>query len=172
MELHEVTIAGKTFQLRAPYAEGHVLTAGEAQQLNQTRRENVRNNTAKLVKDWTGSDEDLAVKVDEYDAGYTMELREPGEARVASDPITTEAKLLARLAIKGALEKAGQKADAKAISAAVDALLAHPEKGPAFRKVAEDRVAERKRLAESAMASIDLSGIGAPAAVPTEAQGA
>jgi hypothetical protein len=109
------------------------------------------NNTAKLVKDWTGSDEDLAVKVDEYDSAYTMELREAGEARTPSDPITTEAKLLAKLAIKGALEKAGQKADAKAINAAVDGLLAHPEKGP-WR--AEERLAERKRL-RAAMASID-----------------
>lgn len=172
MNLHEVTIAGKTFQLRAPFEAGHVLTEGEAQQLNQTRRENVRNNMASTVKGWTGSDEELAAKVDEYDAAYTMEVRVAGEARTPSDPVTTEAKLLARLAIKGALEKSGQKADAKAISAAVDALLAHPEKGPQFRQVAEERVNERKRLAEQAMASIDISGIGVAETAPAEAQGA
>lgn len=171
MEMQEVTIAGKTFNLRSPFEAGHVLTEGEAQQLNQTRRENVRNNMAKTVKEWEGSFEDLVAKVEAYDAEYTMEVRAAGEARTPSDPVTTEAKALARLAIKGALEKANQKADAKAINAAIDQLLAHPEKGPKFRQVAEERVAERKRLAEQAMEQIDLSTVAAPTTAPAEAQG-
>lgn len=161
MEMSEVTIAGKKFPLRNPYVAGHQLTEGEASALNQLRHENVRNNSAKLVKEWTGDADELAMKVDDYDAEYAFNVRQAGEGREPSDPITTEAKALARLAIKGALEKAGQKADAKAIAAAVTALLAS-EKGPAFRKVAEDRVNERKRLAEQAMGQIDLSTITAP----------
>lgn len=163
-EMSEVTIAGKKFLLRNPFEAGHILTEGEASALNQLRHENVRNNSAKLVKDWTGDPDELAVKIDDYDAEYQFNVRVAGEGREPSDPITTEAKALARLAIKGALEKAGQKADAKQIAAAVTALLADEVKGPQFRKVAEDRVAERKRLAEQAMGSIDLSSITAPPA--------
>lgn len=162
MNVSEVTIAGKQFPLRNPYNAGHVLSEGEASALNQLRHENVRNNSAKMVKDWTGDSDELSLKVDEYDAEYAFNVRVAGEAREPTDPITTEAKALAKLAIKGALEKANQKADAKQISAAVIALLADPVKGAQFRKVAEDRVAERKRLAEQAMGSIDISSITAP----------
>jgi hypothetical protein len=163
MDTSAVTIAGKQFSLRNPYVAGHSLTEGEASALNQLRHENVRNNSAKLVKEWTGDPTELELKVDEYDAEYIFKIREAGEPREASDPITTEAKALARLAIKGALEKAGQKADAKQIAAAVATLLADPIKGAQFRQVAEQRVNERKALAEQAMGSIDLSSIGAPA---------
>lgn len=161
-ELSAVTIAGKQFSLRNPYEAGHVLTEGEASALNQLRHENVRNNSAKMVKDWTGDADELAIKVDDYDAKYEFNVRQPGEAREAADPITTEARNLAKAAIKAALEKAGQKADAKAISEAANALLAHPEKGPKFRQVAEDRVNERKRLAEQAMNLVDLGSITTP----------
>lgn len=162
MEMSAVTIAGKQFNLRSPYAAGHSLTEGEASALNQVRHENVRNNSAKLVKDWTGDATELELKVDAYDESYEFNVRQAGEGREPSDPITTEAKALARAAIKGALDKAGQKADAKQIAAAVTALLAS-EKGVKFRQVAEQRVAERKAIAESAMASIDISGIGGSA---------
>jgi hypothetical protein len=40
------TIKGQTFTMLPRYAEGHICTAGEAAALNQTLRENVRNNLA------------------------------------------------------------------------------------------------------------------------------
>lgn len=171
MKMSEVTIAGRKFPLRNPYVAGAVLTEGEASALNQLRHENVRNNSAKLVKDWTGDAYELAIKVDNYDAEYVFKIRETGEPREASDPITTEAKTLAKLAIKGALEKAGtlKNFDAKAINAAVSALLADPVKGPQFRQVAETRVKERQALAEQAMGQIDVSSIGAPATTAGDA---
>ena len=39
------------FELLGPYAEGHRLTAGEAQALNSLRAENIRNAVAKTVHD-------------------------------------------------------------------------------------------------------------------------
>lgn len=164
MELSPVTIAGKQFPLRNPYQAGHTLTEGEASALNQLRHENVRNNSAKMVKEWTGDPTELELKVDEYDAGYQFNVRAAGEPREASDPVTTEARALAKAAIKAALEKAGKKADAKAISEAANALLAHPDKGPQFRRVAEERVNERRALAQKAMELVDLSTVEAPAA--------
>lgn len=162
MELSEITIAGKKFQVRNPYDEGHALTAGEASSLNQLRHENVRNNMAKAVKTWDGTEEGLLQAVDDYDRDYTFSIRAAGEPRVTSDPITTEAKAIAREAIKQKLEASGQKADAKQISAAVEKLLANEVQGPKFRQVAEQRIAERKRLASQAMDDIDISGINTP----------
>lgn len=164
MEMSEITIAGKKFPVRNPYEGGHSLTDGEASALNQLRHENVRNNMAKTVKTWDGTEDGLLAEVDKYDAEYEFNVRREGEARVPSDPISTEAKAIAREAIKQALERAGQKADAKQMSAAIEKLLSDEVQGPKFRQVAEARVAERKRLASEAMQDIDISGISAPAA--------
>lgn len=164
MDLSSVTIAGSKFDLRNPFEAGYTLSQGEANALNQLRHENVRNNCAKLVKDWKGSLDDLAIKVDEYDRDYAFNVREPGEGRAPSDPIGTEAKQMARDAIKAALEAAGQKADRKQIEAAVGKLLEHPEKGAAFRARAEERINERKRVAAEILGNIDVSSISAPAA--------
>lgn len=168
MEMSEITIAGKKFPVRRPYAEGSILTAGEANGLNQTRNENVRNNLTKLVKSWDGTAEGLAEAVDKYDAEYAFGIRAAGEPRVTSDPVTTEAKAIAREAIKQKLEAAGQKADAKQINAAVEKLLANETQGPKFRAVAEQRIAERKRLASQAMEEIDISGINTPEGSTTD----
>lgn len=164
--MDEVTIAGKSFFLRSPFSEGHPLTAGEAQQLNQVRHENVRNNCAKMVKEWTGDAAELNAKVDKYDAEYVFALREASEGRAPSDPITTEARQLARLAIKGALEAQGVKADGKQIAAAIEALLAHPEKGPEFKAEAERRVNDRKTAAAALLGGLNLASLAPPAAPP------
>lgn len=161
-EASAVTIAGKQFPLINPYEAGHILTDGEASALNQLRHENVRNNSAKMVKDWTGSEDELAAKIAEYDAGYQFNVRAAGEGREPADPVGREALSLAKLAIKSALEKAGQKASAEQISAAAKALLEHPEKGPQFRQVAEQRLNEKKELAARAANLVDIASIQPP----------
>lgn len=45
-----VRIQGFDFTVKAPYAEGHVLTAVEASNLNQLLAENIRNNVAGKIK--------------------------------------------------------------------------------------------------------------------------
>ena len=50
MTTKEITIAGQTFAVLQPYAEGHTITEAEAKALNQVRAENVRNNMAGKVK--------------------------------------------------------------------------------------------------------------------------
>ena len=46
----EVTIQGVQVELEDRYSAGAVLTGNEAAALNQLRRENIRNNTAKQVR--------------------------------------------------------------------------------------------------------------------------
>lgn len=164
MNTSSVTIAGKSFPLRNPFEAGMVLTEGQANALNQLRHENVRNNSAKMVKEWTGDEAELFAKVDAYDEVYEFNVRVAGEGREPRDPILAEAKSLAKAAIKAKLDAANQKATAEQINAAVEALLAHPEKGPQFRQVAEQRVAERKKLAAEAANLVNLDDISAPAA--------
>src|SRR4029077_16952210 len=59
-----ITIAGTRFTVPVRYAEGHVLTAGEANALNQTYLENCRNNLSGRAKDGTLTQE----IVDQYAA--------------------------------------------------------------------------------------------------------
>jgi len=164
MQMSEITIAAKQFTVRNPYDEGHALTAGEASAMNQLRHENVRNNCAKLVKDWKGTEEDLLLKVDEYDAAYTFAVRAEGGARAPSDPVTTEARAIARDAIKQQAEKQGLKYDGKQINAAIEILLSNETTAPAFRAAAEQRIAERKKAAEGLLGGLDLAAISAQAA--------
>lgn len=43
------TVAGLSLSCFAPFSEGHVLERNEAETLNQTHRENIRNNTSKEI---------------------------------------------------------------------------------------------------------------------------
>jgi hypothetical protein len=117
-DVREITIAGAVFQVPIKYREGHVLTAGEASALNQTFRENVRNNLA--------SKEGLTQEqVNEYAAKYEF-----GERQAAvRDPIEAMALTIARRKVKA------PKMTAAEITEAAKALLAS-EAGPGLRQAA------------------------------------
>lgn len=156
MLTHEVTIAGKIFPLIAPYEEGHALTAGEAAALNQVRHENVRNNSAKAVKDGKWGDEEVA----KYDAEYVFgERKAGGGPGVSRDPVQTEARGLVKATLKAKLEAAGKalpKGDA--LNAAIAAILAGP-KGQSFIDVATQRVAAKQAAAASLLDEISADDI-------------
>jgi hypothetical protein len=107
----EITIAGKTFTVPAPYTEGHVLTANEASSLNQTFAENLRNNFAKRVKeaDEAGTfDADmLQSQFDDYAAEYEFGVRTAG-AR-SSDPVASEAMSIMKEQVRIAIQRGGKK---------------------------------------------------------------
>ena len=105
--------------IRIPYAEGHVLTAGEAHNLNQTRVENIRNNmTSRLnalakaadvpveelsedvINQWL---EDFAA----YDESYVMTIGNAGGGKTPVDPVEKEAMRLARATITAQLKERG-----------------------------------------------------------------
>jgi hypothetical protein len=108
----QYTIAGKTFNVYQPYAEGHVLTANEAASLNQTFAENIRNNFAAKVKeqDEAGSfDQDTAQsQLNDYMTEYEFGQRRGGGGRV-SDPVEARALEIAKDKVREALKGEGYK---------------------------------------------------------------
>lgn len=157
----DVTIAGQTFSLSNPYEEGHVVSAGEASQLNQVRHENIRNNFAakvkKAVEDGTLNVEGLQAELDSYDSTYQMGVRtrSGGTGRVA-DPVQREARSIAKEVLTLALKGQGKKisdVEAATLKTTIDTLLVkHPE----WVEKARERVESRRAEAEAAAADLDL----------------
>jgi len=122
-----ITIQGLQFEVAQPYAAGHVLTEGEASQLNQVRAENIRNNFAAQIKaaieahrkaNSLPDDAEVAVtdldkdtldeKLAKYDEDYEMGLRGgPSGPRTPVDPVMREAHRIALEKVKVALKKKG-----------------------------------------------------------------
>jgi hypothetical protein len=119
----EIKIQDIVFACPRPYAEGHVLTAGEATALNQTFAENIRNNTAALVKarndlqeradkgeDINGSqirsDEELIDEFEKYARQYEFGIRSVrGVSEGRLNPVEREARKIATQQIKDALRE-------------------------------------------------------------------
>lgn len=99
METKTILIDGEKFEVRQPYAEGHVCSAIEAKQLNQVRAEGVSNNLRSKIKDLLadGKYDEAQVAFAAYDAEYVFSL--PGIARPV-DPVEREALKLAREWVK------------------------------------------------------------------------
>ena len=104
----QIQIAGKSFTVPMPFTEGHVLSAGEASQLNQVFHENIRNNKAKAIKVGGKPDEEFQREIDEYAANYKFGVRTGGGGRT-TDPVMKMARTLARAAIEKAMKAKGKK---------------------------------------------------------------
>jgi hypothetical protein len=122
-----ITIAGTRFTVPVRYAEGHVLTAGEANALNQTYLENCRNNLSGRAKDGTLTQE----IVDQYAASYVFGQRTGGVA--SADPVESMALTIARKRVKSGGMSAAQ------ITKAARELLAS-DRGASIRKAARAMV--------------------------------
>ena len=122
-----ITIAGSQFTVPLRYAEGHVLTAGEANALNQTYLENCRNNLSGRAKDGTLTQE----IVDQYAASYAFGQRTGGFA--SADPVESMALTIARKRVKSRGMSAAQ------VTHAAHGLLAG-ERGASIRKAAQAMV--------------------------------
>lgn len=155
-------IAGQSFEISAPYAEGHVLSAAEARVLNQVRSENIGNNMREVVKTaidkGEGSEEftTLASKIAEYDTSYSFSMPGQSSPRVSRDPVEREALAIARDYVKAKLAEKGRKI--KDIPDGMTAedweakLQENYEKVAASTNViaeAKKRVAAKKRATES-----------------------
>ena len=119
-----ITIAGTMFTVRLRYAEGHLLTAGEANALNQTYLENCRNNLSGKAKDGTLTQE----IVDQYAASYQFGQRTGGFG--PSDPVESMALTIVRKRVKSRGMSAAE------ITQAAHALLAG-ERGASIRNAAQ-----------------------------------
>lgn len=158
LERQELTINGTTFTVMERYEEGHEITAGEASALNQTLRENIRNNLSKKE----GLNQDM---IDQYANEYQFGVRSAGSGRV-SDPVMAEYLRLAKAKIKDLLKAKGKKADGDAITEAAKNMLNTPHGQPLW-ELAQKRVAEAQSVAGEALDDV-IAGI--PEKVEAEQQ--
>lgn len=178
--MRQVTIAGESFEIAAPYAAGHQLNEAEASVLNQTYLENIRNNAAgriKAAKEKNGADFSLDAPIggEGEDAGKTLrqviaEYASTYEfgVRVArnsepADPVEREARVIAREAINAKLKASNVKRKDIADEAYEQALVK--------LAASENVMAEARRRVE-ARNSIGLDELGLSptqaAATPSE----
>ncbi len=151
MPVKTITVLGLSVDINVPYSEGHTLNAAEASVLNQTFAENVRNNTAKQVKekiaagDQTGAAEIVAKYASEY--VFNERTAQTAVARTV-DPVEKEALAIAKAKVIAAIEKKGGKVkdyDKEQLKAKIAEVAAYPN----VRAAAEVEVAAKaKRLAK------------------------
>jgi len=150
-----MSIEGLTFEVSAPYAEGHTVTEAEAKALNQMRKENIGNNVRKAIKDLKGDAEsftdeqaaEAANIVAEKDASYEFTL---SAARGSSkDPLEVMATRLAREYVNGQIQAKGEtvKAYKEANEERYDELVAQVAENPQIVELAKERIAQRDALA-------------------------
>lgn len=159
----ELTIAGLTFNVSTPFVEGHTCSAAEAKSLNQTRAENIRNNQATAVKaakneDGSISDEamaELKKSVTAYDKGYEFTLASVGGGRSALSPVEKEARKIAREQITEALKAQNRKVGDIEKDKLLAAVIKRSE-GDDIIKLAKKRIAEKSKIAETALEGLDL----------------
>ena len=173
MNTHEVKIQGSVFSVPLRYAQGHVLTDGEASALNQTFCENVRNNVAPRIK--KEQDEGKAVdqevwqqKVTEYAQSYEFGVH---AIQTRLDPLDAEIKRIALSTVKEALRAGIASKNPNFTGKAKDYqdqlegwandLINHPQKGPAVRKMAERNLKDKRSVAASLFESITTQSAAA-----------
>ena len=151
--MEQITISGKTFNAPLRYEEGHELSAGEANALNQTYHENLRNNFAKKVKDsieaGAFSQDAIQIEFDVYAREYQFGVRSGGGQ--VRDPVMSEAISIAKNMIYGAMKKKNLKADAASITARAKELL--PSR-PDIMELAKKRVAEAQAIAAEDLSEV------------------
>lgn len=161
-----ITIQGMTFNVPAVFGAGHVLSQVEADVLNQTFHENLRNNYAsKVEKAQEAAKKDggapvdptaLQAGLDEYIKTYEFGVKRGG-VRV-TDPVEREARDIAKARIEAALKGKGKKLkdiETESLNGMIDAALA---KYPDIRAAAEKLVAARSKATKD----IDLDDLGQP----------
>jgi hypothetical protein len=152
-EQRRIKVEGLIFNAPAPYKAGHPLTENEANTLNQTFAENLRNNFAKKVKtakeaaqknggafpsDGEAAPDDLQQEFTSYATDYEFGTRaaSSGEAGLPRDPVEREAYIMARDLIRQHAKSKGFKVDAEQIASLVPGILA---KRPEIREEAQRR---------------------------------
>lgn len=151
------TIGGIVVNVPAPYAEGHVVSAGEAQMLNQTLAENFSNNLRTKVEKFVpaGSPEGTAARVataeeaqglvDAYAGTYEPGVRRAGSGggRASLDPVEKEMRVIARESLNNLLKRQGLKRNEVSYDELLDDVLR--DHADALRGKAEKIVAARSK---------------------------
>ena len=161
----EITIQKIAFSVIAPFVEGHPLTENEANVLNQTLAENIRNNYASVVKraiEEAGGDagaidiKALQKNLETYMGEYEFGVRRSGGGGArAMDPVERKAMELARAKIREFLKEKGYKISdvpGAKISELARKLL---EKTPAITEEAKRQVEASREVAADAIGDLD-----------------
>lgn len=154
MDTKTISISGESFNVSAPYAEGHILTAAEAKVLNQTRAENIGNSFRSAVKKALedGNLDAVRQQIAEYDAAYQFSM---SVARQPIDPIEAEAIKIAKEVVKARIaEKTGltvkKYLEVEGNEARYDAAVEKVAGQDDTLKLAKKRVADKKKTLEIA----------------------
>ena len=150
MSTQEITIQGILCNVPAPYEPGQTINEAEANALNQTFAENIRNNMAKTVADLKekGLMTEITAAVAKYADDYEFGARRGGPKL---DPVRREALELAKARIRAALRQKGRKLadiEASKISELAEQLLV---KHPQILEQAAAVVAQRASVGDLAM---------------------
>lgn len=162
-----LTIAGEVFEVAddPKITVGTPLTEGMVASLQQTRRENIRNNFASKVRDATNDGEDelsqddknqLQQQLNQYAEAYEFGVRAAGVRRV-TDPVEKEARDEVRRTIQQrhfALH--GKRVTGEPLTEAVEAVMMGPH-ADEYRNIARERLAERDRRGEAVLAETGLN---------------
>ncbi len=154
--LGTIVVMERTYTVNLPYHEGHVLTASEASVLNQTYKENLRNNFVGSVRRAIERNEPPPTQEDfeAYAKDYTFGSRR-GKLQIKLDPVGTEERKLCDLRIRQALKDKGIKfasVDKDKFHSLVQGLV---ESGK-FRAKAEEIVRQRQATEDF---SLDLESL-------------
>lgn len=156
------TINGMEFEISQPYAEGHQCTAAEARALNQTRSENIGNNTRAKIKEMIENgnpEQDIYDYVSGVDAEYVFTLAGVSASRKL-DPVEREANKLARELLKDHLAQSGRKLTVAPegmtkedwedkVASEVERIAALPEVLKAAQKNVDAKAKQASSLAEA-----------------------
>lgn len=169
MSTKSVIIAGEAFEITVPYVAGHTLTEGEAYHLNQLRCENIRNNTAKAIKEAKESGDQT--KLDEARAAVAKKNAEyefrvggsSGDTAPKLDPIEREARKIAKSILVSKLAEKGLKIGTapegttkEDWAAKMESNLAKIAATPEVLKAAEKAVKQAAKVRDEAAVDLDL----------------
>jgi hypothetical protein len=139
----DLTIAGSTFSIPAPFTEGYTLNSREADALNQLLKENVRNNLAPKIEGLTQQ------AVDEYVLTYEFNVRRGGGGGASLNPVEKKARTIARERIQSALKERNMRIDLKTEEgkAWMEEKVAEVAARPEIIKLAERQLRDLEKLA-------------------------
>lgn len=177
----EATINGVKVEIDAPYEAGRTIDADEARTLNQTRRENIRNNMAAKVKELLGETpveslsqevkDAIQAEITKYASTYTFaSARGTGVAR-ETDPFAKACRAIARQQLIAKLKEAGRSTDLKEYKSPTgqdaEAKIAELMSNPVIQKAARARVAAQEKEA-AALKGLDTGDTGEAVLETTE----
>ncbi len=154
----QLLIKGYSFDLSAPYREGHSLTVGEAKALNDLRKENIQNNFRQNVADQISRLapgqllpqavlSGLQAKLTEYDEKYQFAEK---SSRARTGDIELEARAIARERVNTTMYELGTLLPLDEL----DEMVKTQSQLPSVLEEARSRVAARRSALSAGLDSL------------------